>query len=459
MRKNEIDMTTGRIWPKMLSFVLPLAVSSLLQLLFNAADLIVIGNYAGSTALAAVGTTGALINLIINIFLGLSVGANVLVARSWGAGNRGGVSKAVHTSILTALLGGIVFGLAGILLCKPLLRLMNIEGVVLDKAAVYMRIYFAGLPVIGLYNYGSAILRAVGDTRRPLIFLTVAGVLNVLMNLFFVIVLKMDVDGVALATVLSQCVSTCLVLATLARSGEAYRLIPKKLRIDPYCFRELARIGVPAGIQGMCFSLSNVIIQSTVNSFGDYATAGNAASSNIESFVYVIMNAFHQACLAFTGQNMGARKYGRIDRVLLSALVWQFGIAFSVSFLVYFFGRSLLGIYISADEAEAIGYGMMRMQVYIRVYFICGVMDIFAGMLRGMGYSLSPTLSVLFGTCLLRILWVFLIFPAYRTLTCLYLSYPVSWGLTAAIQAVFYLTQRKKAFARSEQMWARESAS
>ena len=459
MRKNEIDMTTGRIWPKMLSFVLPLAVSSLLQLLFNAADLIVIGNYAGATALAAVGTTGALINLIINIFLGLSVGANVLVARSWGAGNRGGVSKAVHTSILTALIGGILFGAAGILLCKPLLKLMNIEGAVLEKAALYMRIYFAGLPVIGLYNYGSAILRAVGDTRRPLIFLSIAGVLNVLMNLFFVTVLKMDVDGVALATILSQCVSTGLVLATLARSGEAYRLIPKKLRIDPYCLRELARIGIPAGVQGMCFSLSNVIIQSTVNSFGDYATAGNAAASNIEGFVYVIMNAFHQACLAFTGQNMGARKYDRIDRTLLSALLWQFGIAFSISFLVYIFRQPLLGIYISADEAEAIGYGMMRMQIYIRVYFICGIMDIFAGMLRGMGYSLSPTLIVLFGTCLLRILWVFFVFPAYRTLTCLYLSYPVSWTITAVIQAVFYLTQRKKAFARNDRIWASENAS
>ena len=459
MRKNEIDMTTGRIWPKMLSFVLPLAVSSLLQLLFNAADLIVIGNYAGATALAAVGTTGALINLIINIFLGLSVGANVLVARSWGAGNRGGVSKAVHTSILTALIGGILFGAAGILLCKPLLKLMNIEGAVLEKAALYMRIYFAGLPVIGLYNYGSAILRAVGDTRRPLIFLSIAGVLNVLMNLFFVTVLKMDVDGVALATILSQCVSTGLVLATLARSGEAYRLIPKKLRIDPYCLRELARIGIPAGVQGMCFSLSNVIIQSTVNSFGDYATAGNAAASNIEGFVYVIMNAFHQACLAFTGQNMGARKYDRIDRTLLSALLWQFGIAFSISFLVYIFRQPLLGIYISADEAEAIGYGMMRMQIYIRVYFICGIMDIFAGMLRGMGYSLSPTLIVLFGTCLLRILWVFFVFPAYRTLTCLYLSYPVSWTITAVIQAVFYLTQRKKAFTRNDRIWASENAS
>ncbi len=458
MRKNEIDMTTGRIWPKMLSFVIPLALSSLLQLLFNAADLIVIGNYAGATALAAVGTTGALINLIVNLFLGLSVGANVLVARSWGAGNKGGVSKAVHTSLFTALLGGVLFGLLGIVLCRPMLKMMNIQGAVLDKATLYMRIYFAGLPVIGLYNYGSAILRAVGDTRRPLIFLSIAGVLNVLMNLFFVIVLKMDVDGVALATVLSQCVSTGLVLLTLIRSGEAYRLDPKKLRIDGYCFKELVRIGIPAGIQGMCFSLANVIIQSTVNSFGEYATAGNAASSNIEGFVYVIMNAFHQACLAFTGQNMGARKYDRIDRILLSALAWQFAIAFTVSYTVFLFRRTLLGIYISENETEAIQYGMIRMQVYMRMYFVCGFMDIFSGMLRGMGYSLSPTLIVLVGTCLMRIVWVFLIFPAYGTLSCLYLSYPVSWSLTAIIQAVFYLTQRKKAFLRNEQIWASENA-
>ncbi len=459
MRKNEMDMTSGKIWPKMLSFVLPLALSSLLQLLFNAADLIVIGNYAGASALAAVGTTGALINLIVNIFLGLSVGANVLVARSWGAGNKGGVSKAVHTSILTALLGGILFSVLGIVLCRPLLEMMNIEGEVLDKASVYMRIYFAGLPVIGLYNYGSAILRAVGDTRRPLVFLSIAGVLNVLMNLFFVIVLKMDVDGVALATILSQCVSTCLVLLTLLRTTEAYRLDPKKLSLDPFCFRELVRIGVPAGVQGMCFSISNVIIQSTVNSFGDYATAGNAAAGNIEGFVYVLMNAFHQACLAFTGQNMGARKYERIDRILLTALGWQFAIAFTVSYLVYLFRHTLLGIYINESDTQAIQYGMMRMQVYMRAYFICGFMDIFSGMLRGMGYSLSPTLIVLFGTCLLRVAWVFLVFPAYKTLTCLYWSYPVSWTFTALIQAVFYITHRKAAFRRSEAFWATENAS
>ena len=453
MKSAEMDMTNGRIWPKMLQFVIPLALSSLLQLLFNAADLIVVGNYAGATALAAVGTTGALINLIINIFLGLSVGANVLVARQYGAGNHSGVSKAVHTSIFAAGVGGVLFGAVGILMCRPLLRMMNIEGEVLDKAALYMRIYFAGLPVIGLYNYGSAILRAVGDTRRPLIFLSIAGVLNVMMNLFFVIVLKMDVDGVALATVLSQCVSTALVLMTLMRSDNACRLDLKRLRPDRYSLSELIRIGVPAGIQGMCFSLSNVIIQSTVNSFGDYATAGNAACSNIEGFVYVTMNAFHQACLAFAGQNMGARKYARIDRILLSAVGLQFMIAFSACMLVYLFRRPLLGIYIKAGEEEAVRYGMIRMQIYMRVYFICGIMDIMSGMLRGMGYSLAPTLIVLVGTCLLRIVWVFAVFPNFRTLECLYLSYPVSWSLTALIQIVFYLTRRKKAFERNERLW------
>ncbi len=453
MKNTEIDMTTGRIWPKMLQFVIPLALSSLLQLLFNAADLIVIGNYAGAAALAAVGTTGALINLIINIFLGLSVGANVLVARQYGAGNHAGVSRAVHTAIFAAAAGGVLFGLIGILLCRPLLEMMNIKGEVLDKAALYMRIYFAGLPVIGLYNYGSAILRAVGDTKRPLIFLSVAGVLNVVMNLFFVIVLKMDVDGVALATVLSQCVSTALVLLTLMRTTSSYRLDLRRLRMDGYSFSELLRIGVPAGVQGMCFSLSNVIIQSTVNSFGEYATAGNAACSNIEGFVYVIMNAFHQACLAFTGQNMGARKYERIDRILSSAVLLQFLIAFTACMAVYLLRRPLLGIYIKAGEEEAIRYGMIRMQSYIRVYFLCGIMDIMSGMLRGMGYSLSPTLIVLVGTCLLRIVWVFFVFPAFRTLECLYLSYPISWSLTALIQIVFYLTRRKKAFARSERMW------
>ncbi len=458
MKNTEMDMTVGRIWPKMLQFVIPLALSSLLQLLFNAADLIVIGNFAGATALAAVGTTGALINLIINIFLGLSVGANVLVARQYGAGNHGGVSKAVHTSIFAAGAGGVLFGLIGILLCKPLLMMMNIEGEVLDKAALYMRIYFAGLPVIGLYNYGSAILRAVGDTRRPLIFLAIAGVLNVLMNLFFVTVLKMDVDGVALATVLSQCVSTGLVLMTLIRSTNSCRLDPKRVRPDRYSLSELIRIGVPAGIQGMCFSLSNVIIQSTVNSFGEYATAGNAACSNIEGFVYVIMNAFHQACLAFAGQNMGARKYQRIDRILASAMVLQFLIAFTACMAVYFLRRPLLGIYIKAGEEEAIRYGLIRMEVYIRVYFLCGIMDIMSGMLRGMGYSLAPTLIVLVGTCLLRIVWVFVVFPNFRTLECLYLSYPVSWSLTALIQIVFYLTRRKKAFERNEMLWKASAA-
>ncbi len=453
MKNTEIDMTTGRIWPKMLQFVIPLALSSLLQLLFNSADLIVIGNYAGAAALAAVGTTGALINLIINIFLGLSVGANVLVARQYGAGNRGGVSKAVHTAVFAAAAGGVLFALIGIVLCRPLLQMMNIEGEVLEKAALYMRIYFAGLPVIGLYNYGSAILRAVGDTKRPLIFLSIAGVLNVVMNLFFVIVLKMDVDGVALATVLSQCVSTALVLTTLIRSTSSYHLDVKRIRPDSYSLRELIRIGVPAGVQGMCFSLSNVIIQSTVNSFGDYATAGNAACSNIEGFVYVIMNAFHQACLAFTGQNMGARRYERVDRILSTAVILQFVIAFSACMAVYLLRRPLLGIYIKAGEEEAVRFGMIRMECYIRVYFICGIMDIMSGMLRGMGYSFSPTVIVLVGTCLLRIVWVFLVFPMFGTLECLYLSYPVSWSLTAAIQIVFYLTRRKNAFARSERLW------
>ena len=436
-RSYEMDMCHGPLLRKLIVFSLPVMLSGVLQLLFNAADIIVVGQYVGSTALAAVGSTGSLINLLINLLIGLSVGANVMVARYYGAHEEEMVSQTVHTAILLSLVSGAVMIFIGIALAEPLLRLMGTPDNVLDQAALYVRIYFAGMPVIMLYNFGSAILRAVGDTKRPMYFLLIAGILNVLMNLFFVIVLKMGVAGVALATVLSQCVSAGLVLLCLIRSHGAIKLHLKELKIHKEPLLKMIRVGLPAGIQGSIFSISNVLIQSSVNSFGDIAMAGNAAASNIEGFIYTCMNAIYQAAISFTSQNYGAGQYKRIRKIMRSGVLIVSCVGLLLGGIAFLCAPILLSIY--NTDPQVIQYGMLRMEIICLTYFTCGIMDVMVGCLRGLGYSIMPMIVSLAGACGIRVLWIFTVFQWDRTLTMLYISYPVSWMITAAVHIICFL--------------------
>lgn len=441
-RSYEVDMCRGPLLGKILIFAFPLMLSGILQLLFNAADIVVVGRFAGSQALAAVGSTGALINLIINVFIGLSVGANVLVARYYGAGEKEQVSQAVHTSVLLSLLCGVVLIAVGVLLARPLLELMGTPDDVIDMSATYMRIYFCGMPVIMLYNFGAAILRSVGDTKRPLYFLIVAGLINVVLNLFFVIVCGMDVDGVALATVISQVVSAGLILLCLMRMEGPCHLDLHKLHIYKDKMWQIVRVGLPAGLQGCIFSISNVLIQSSVNSFGSVAMAGNTAAGNIEGFVYTGMNAIYQTALSFTSQNYGARQYHRISRVMRLCLALVTAVGLGLGLTAVLFHNQLLGIY--SSDPQVIAYGTMRMRFVATLYFLCGIMDVMAGVMRGMGYSILPMIVSLTGACGLRILWIFTLFAANRTLSMLYVSYPVSWFITALAHLGCYFWVRRK---------------
>ncbi len=407
-KSYEMDMCRGPLVGKMLLFAVPLMLSGILQLLFNAADIVVVGRYVGSQALAAVGSTGSLINLIVNLFIGLSIGTNVLVARHYGAKEYDDVHKTVHTSILASLICGFILIFVGLFLAVPMLEMMGTPDDVIDLASLYLRIYFIGMPVNMLYNFGSAILRAVGDTRRPLYFLIIAGIINVLLNLFFVIVVGIGVAGVALATISSQAISAILVVVCLMRNEGAIHLSLKMLRIHKKKLLHMIQIGLPAGLQGAIFSISNVLIQSSVNSFGSVAMAGNAAASNIEGFVYIAMNSFYQTSLSFTSQNAGAGNYKRIRKVLGLALlmVTVTGLVLGSGALI--FGHQLLGIY-STDES-VISYGLMRMSIICIPYFLCGLMDVTVGSLRGLGYSIMPMIVSLAGACGLRIVWIFTIF-------------------------------------------------
>ena len=450
-KKYSINMTEGALLPKIISFAIPLMASSLLQLLFNAADMVVAGRFAGSNALAAIGSTSSLINLLVNLFIGLSVGANVLVARFFGSGRESDVSETVHTAVLLSIISGFFLAGFGFFMAPKLLIMMGTPEEVLPLSVLYIRIYFMGMPVSLLYNFVSAILRAIGDTKRPLIYLTIAGFLNVICNVIFIVIFGMGVDGVAYATVLSQAVSAVLVVGALIKSDECYKLELKKLVFTKDKFLQILRLGIPAGFQGIVFSLSNVLIQSSVNSFGASAMAGNAAASNIEGFIYVSMNAFHHTCLSFTSQNYGAKNFERIKRVLITCLVMVSGIGFLLGVAAYVFGPNLLSIYANSSDAKAvIEYGMIRMGIIMFTYFTCGMMDVMVGAIRGLGYSLMPTIVSLCGACLFRIIWIYTAFRSIRTLTCLYISYPISWVLTFSVHLIcFLIVLRKKKIALS----------
>ena len=446
-KKYEIDMCNGPLLGKILIFYIPLMLSGILQLLFNAADIVVVGRFAGNESLAAVGSTSSLTNLIVNLFIGLSVGANVLVARYYGAGQKDELKEMVQTAVATAFVSGVFLIFAGFFVSRPALGWMGTPEDVIDHSVLYMRIYFGGMPFMMVYNFGSAVLRAVGDTKRPLYYLLIAGVVNVVLNLIFVIVFSMGVAGVASATVISQAISAVLVVRCLIRSDSVYRLEMKGIRIASDKLLKMVQIGIPAGMQGALFSISNVLILSSVNSFGSVAMAGNTAGSNIEGFVYTAMNAFHQAAISFCGQNYGAQKYKRIGKVLLICEGLVIVVGAVMGNAAYFFAGTLLRIY--SPDSEVIRYGVLRLSYICVTYFLCGMMDVIVGALRGMGYAIMPMLVSLTGACLFRVVWIYTVFQKYRTLECLYVSYPISWALTFLVHLVCFAVVYRKVLKRA----------
>ena len=440
--KYEIDMCNGSILDKLISFSIPLMLSGILQLLFNAVDIIVVGRFTGSEALAAVGSTTALINVFVNFFIGISLGSNVLAARFFAAGKDKEMSETVHTAITLALISGVGMGIIGVLAAKGALMLMDTPDNVLNLSTLYMRIYFVGMPFFMLYNYGAAILRAVGDTKRPLLFLIISGSVNVVLNLIFVIRFHMGVAGVAIATVISQAISCVLVLRCLYRTESSYQLRFSRLGMKAKYVKQIFQVGVPAGIQSTIINFSNVLLQSSVNSFGSVAMAGYTAANNILGFLYVSINSVTQACMSFTSQTYAVRRFKRMDKILLECL----GLTVAVSLVFgggsYLFGSELMHIYTKSADVVACGVDIM---LYTTVtYFLCGMMDLFPGALRGMGHSAVPMILSVIGTVGTRIVWIYLVFPYHRALDFLFISYPVSWLLTIIMQVICFYFVRKK---------------
>lgn len=455
MNSKSADLTQGPLLKRIIIYTIPIILTGVLQLLFNAADLVVVGQYCGSISVGAVGATGPVINLLVNLFIGLSVGAGVAVAHGIGAGKEEDVRRVVHTSIPLAVICGILLTVTGIIGAKTILRLMDTPEDALELSAAYMRIYFCGITASMLYNFGAAILRAAGDTKSPLIYLTAAGILNVLLNLLFVIVLKMDVSGVALATAISQCLSAVLIIRALMKREDSCRLKFREIRIYKRQLLRILQIGFPAGIQGSLFSISNVIIQSSVNSFGLSVMSGNAAAQNIEGFVYTSMNSVSQTALNFIGQNHGAGKFDRVRKIMFICLGFVFLTGITLGLTAFVFGRPLLSIYIS-DSDEAIKYGMIRIAYICIPYFLCGLMDVATGSLRGIGSSITPLIITVAGVCGFRILWIYTIFQKFRSLETLYISYTVSWAMTFITETVVFIfllrhQQKKSGFSIKKQ--------
>ena len=438
-------MLEGPLFSSVVFYTVPIIMTSVLQLLFNAADLIVVGRFCGSISVGAVGATGSLTALLVNLFVGLSIGAGVAVAHGIGSRDEEQVSNAVHTALPLALLGGVVLTVLGFVLSEPLLTLMGTPENTLPLAITYMEIYFCGITFTVVYNFCAAILRAAGDTRSPLIFLTIAGVANVVLNVFFVRSLHMNVAGVALATTISQAIAAVLVVRALIQRTDACKLQLRKMRFYKSQLVKIVRIGLPAGIQSSLFSISNVLIQSSINSFGDMFVSGNAAASNIESFLYVTLNSFHQTTVNYVGQNVGARQYRRANNTVWICQSCVLVVGLMMGTAMWAFGEQLLGIYIS-DSQEAIRYGMVRFVYVTLPYFMLGLLDVSTGALRGYGKSLAPMIISVLGICGIRVLWIFTVFqlPAFHNPKWLYLSYPISWVVTLVVQTVFFLRIRRE---------------
>ena len=445
VRKHQSSMLEGPLLYGVITYTIPIILTSVLQLLFNAADLVVVGRFCGSVSVGAVGATGALTSLLVNLFVGLSIGAGVTVAHGIGSCDERQISQAVHTAVPLALLGGVVLTVIGVTLSEPLLILMNTPENTLPLSAIYLKIYFSGIAFTVVYNFCAAILRAAGDTQSPLVFLTIAGVVNVVLNLFFVIVFHMNVAGVALATTISQAIAAVLVLRALMKRTDACHLELRNLRLHKHLLKKIIRIGLPAGIQSSLFSISNVMIQSSINSFGDIVVSGNAAAANLESFIYVALNAFQQTTVNFVGQNVGARQYRRANNTVWLCQSCAVALGIVMGLLLYTFGEGLLGIYIS-DSQEAIGYGMIRFAHVALLYFLLGAMDVSTGALRGYGQSLGPMIISVVGVCGIRLLWIFTVFqmPAFHSIKWLYISYPISWTITLLAQTILFFHVRNK---------------
>ena len=444
MKKNkyEIDMCNGTLMDKLIVFAVPLMISGVLQLMFNAVDIIVVGQYSGSQSLAAVGSTTALIAIFTNLFIGISLGANVLAARFYAAGRDREMSETVHTSILVALLSGVAMAFVGVGMARWALEVMATPDDVIDLSTLYMRIYFLGMPFFMLYNYGAAILRAVGDTRRPLLFLIVAGVANAVLNVILVVKFHMAVEGVAIATVVSQLISCILVLRCLYRSESSYQLRFSKLRMNVSYLVQIFQVGIPAGIQSVVINFSNAMLQSSVNSFGSTAMAGYTAANNLLGFLYASVNSVTQACMSFTSQNYGVGKFKRMDRVLIDCAIISVVFAGTLGTIFYVFGSEILQIY--TKDPEVIKAGMEIISITTIPYFLCGIMDLFPGAMRGMGRSGVPMILPIIGTVGTRIVWIYGIFPLHRSLFVLFISYPGSWLITIAMQVICFFIVRKQ---------------
>lgn len=447
MKRSQRNLVDGPILSGIITYTIPIILTSLLQLLFNAADLVVVGRFRGSISVAAVSATGAIINLIVNLFMGLSVGAGVAVAHGLGGHQDEEVQRTVHTAIPTAFIGGLILTAVGVIFSDELLTLMQTPIDVLPLSSLYMKIYFGGITFSLIYNFAASILRAAGDTKSPLLFLSISGVINVVLNLFFVIVFEMNVEGVALATTISQCISAVLVVIALMRRKDACRLSFKKIRFYRTQLFKIIRIGLPAGIQGSLFSISNVMIQSSINSFNDpVLMSGNGAAANIEGFVYVTMNSIHQTTVNYIGQNVGAHRFDRVKKIFITCLICVAVAGAATSGLAYLFGEELLGIYIT-DSQQAIQYGLTRFAYICLPYFLCGLMDVSTGALRGLGSSFTPMVISVLGVCGLRIVWIYTVFPLpqFHSPEGLYMTYSISWVLTFAVQTLaFIILYRKK---------------
>ncbi len=440
--KYEIDMCNGTIMDKLISFALPLMISGMLQLMFNAVDIIVVGRFTGSQALAAVGSTTALICTFTNLFIGVSLGANVLAARFYASGKTKEMSETVHTAILLALISGIAMSVIGILCARESLVLIATPDDIIGQAALYLRIYFSGMPFFMLYNYGAAILRAVGDTKRPLMYLIAAGTANAVLDLILVIIFKMGVAGVAIGTITSQFISCVLVIRCLCKTDAIYKLYISKLRIKKYYLIQILKVGLPAGIQSTVINFSNVLLQSSVNSFGEIAMAGYTAANNILGFLYVSVNSVTQACMSFTSQNYGVRKFKRMDKVLVDCAILSIIVSVVIGGGSYLLGHQILGIY--TKQEDVIQCGMEILSISTIPYFLCGLMDMIPGSMRGVGYSAVPMLLSIIGTVGTRLVWIYGVFPEHRSLYVLFMSYPVSWGLTIVMQAICLVFVRRK---------------
>ena len=440
--RNEIDMTEGPFLKKIIKFAIPLIFTGLLQSLYNAADLIVVGQFEGDIALAAVGSTNSLTNLVVGLFMGLSAGAGVSVAHYLGAKREKEVSGVLHTSILLSLILGVIISAVGFIFAPQMLHLMGNPEDVIEYSILYIRIIFIGMPASMLYNYAAAMVRSTGDTKNPLIFLSVSGVVNVILNLILVIFFHMGVAGVAIGTIVAQYLSAVMIMVHLSRLDGCLRFSVKKLKITPRKLKKILYIGIPSGLQGSLFSLSNVLIQSSINSFGSATMSGSAASGNLEGFLYVALNAFYHASLNFVGQNVGAKKFYNVKKVVGCSVATVVVIGVVLQALALTFSRQLIGLY--AEGEEAIHQGVVKMFMVMSLYFLCGIMEIFSGALRGMGRSMTSMLISLSGACLFRIVWIETVFKLVSTPECIYLSYPISWALTATCSMIFLIIAVKK---------------